>query len=205
MAKTKRTIQSLFIVVGICSLAMSACSGHSGRMAGQGATTGAMAGMVGGLVTGLVFGGNAAEIAAQGAVWGASTGAVSGAMAGARVDRAEQEARQRAELERIRAKLGDDAFNGLAALAQCKHEVSLAYARTAAASDKKNYALAGLWLEIITYGDRGERDLAVQRFPEIIEKDAKISSEAQAFEKLDAALERLKEIRGEFNLPKTCN
>ena len=44
-------------------------------------------------------------------------------------------------------------FNGLAALAECKHDVALAYGRTAATSDNRDHALAGLWLEILAYGD----------------------------------------------------
>lgn len=184
---------------------VAGCSGHSGQMAGEGAGMGAVAGMVGGLVSGLVFGGNPAELAAQGAVWGASSGAVTGAMVGAKVDRAERTAMQKAELERLRAKLGDDAFNGLKALAKCKHEISLGYARTAAKSDNNAYALAGLWLGALTHGDRGEMDLAKAQFPALLDRDGKISSTTQADEKLDKALARLKEIRGEYNLPQTCN
>lgn len=205
--KQRKTLKEYTVIwAAMISLTtLAGCSGHSGQMAGEGATMGAVAGMVGGLVTGLVFGGNPGELAAQGAVWGASSGAVSGAMAGAKIDQAERTARQKAELERIRAKLGDDAFSGLKALAKCKHEVSLGYARTAAKSDNKAYALAGLWLEVLTHGDRREMDLAQAQFSVLIDRDDKIDSQAQALEKLNKALTRLREIRGEYNLPKTCN
>lgn len=202
----RSVLQTMVLVLSIWTLwILPGCSGHSGQMAGEGATMGAVAGMVGGLVTGLVFGGDAIELAAQGAVWGASSGAVTGAMAGAQIDKAERTARQQAELERIRAKLGDDAFNGLKALAKCKHEISLGYARTAAKSKNKGYALAGLWLEVLTHGDRGEMQAAEDQFPVLIEKDIKVSSGVQAQEKLNKALVRLKEIRGEYNLPEQCN
>lgn len=188
----------------LCIVALVGCSSHSGQMAGQGAATGAVVGAVGGMVTGLVFGGNAAESAARGAVWGASTGAVGGAMAGASKDQAEKKAKQQAELEKLKKEIGEDAFSGLAALAECKHEVALGYARTAAKSSNADYALAGLWLEILAYADNQDKDKAQALFPDLVSKDAKISSETQANETTDQALQKLQQIRQEYNLPKTC-
>jgi len=193
----------LWILILLIAAALTACSGHSGRMAAEGAATGAVVGAVGGLVSSLVFGGDPAEAAARGATWGASTGAVSGAMTGARVDQAEKSQRE-AELARLKAEIGEDAFNGLEALADCKHEVALGYARTAARSADKNHALAGLWIEVLAYADQKEEDKARQLFPDLIAKDSKISVEAQAEETMRKALQRLMDIRGEYNLPKTC-
>ena len=122
------------------------CSQRTVEGAGRGAATGAVAGAVGGMVSALVFGGNVGEAAARGAVWGGSTGATAGAISGAVADSNEKKAQQAAELDALRKKLGDDAFQGLVALAQCKHEVAQGYGRTAAASDNPDYALAGLWL-----------------------------------------------------------
>lgn len=188
----------------LCIAAMTACSSHSGKMAGQGAATGAAAGAVGGLVSALVFGGDPVDAAARGAVYGGSTGAVAGAMAGARVDQAEKQRRD-AQLEQLKKDIGEDAYNGLEALADCKHEVALGYARTAAKSDNKDYALAGLWLEVLTYGDNRQEEKARTLFPDLVAKDAKISSEAQAEETMRKALQSLMDIRAEYNLPKVCS
>lgn len=173
-------------------------------MAGKGAATGAAAGAVGGMVSALVFGGDVGEAAARGMVWGGSTGAVSGAIAGAQADHAKKTAEQKAELERLKQQLGEDAFNGLSALAECKHEVSLGYARTAAQSDTPSYALAGLWLEAITFGDRGDSAQVDAILPDLIAKDPKINSDADARMSLDEALAKLKEIRKEYKLPESC-
>jgi len=199
-----RKVIEIRMMAILCLAALTACSGHSGRMAAEGAATGAVVGAVGGLVSSLVFGGDPAESAARGATWGASTGAVSGAMTGARVDQAEKSQRE-AELARLKAEIGEDAFNGLEALADCKHEVALGYARTAAKSVNKNHALAGLWIEVLAYADHREENKARQLFPDLIAKDSKISEEAQAEETMQKALQRLMDIRGEYNLPRVCS
>jgi hypothetical protein len=173
-------------------------------MAGRGAAGGAAVGAVGGLVTSLVFGGDPAEAAARGAVYGAATGATAGAIAGAQADKAEK-SRRDAQLEKLRQDIGPDAFSGLEALTDCKHEVALGYARTAAKSDNKNHALAGLWLEVLTHGDNRQEDQARALFPELIEKDADIKSEAQAEQTMRQALQSLMNIREEYNLPRVCS
>ncbi len=188
----------------LCIVAMTACSSHSGKMAGQGAATGAAAGAVGGLVSALVFGGDPVDAAARGAVYGGTTGAVAGAVAGSRADQAEKQKRD-AQLEKLKKDIGEDAYNGLEALADCKHEVALGYARTAAKSDNKDYALAGLWLEVLAYGDNRQEEKARVLFPDLVAKDAKISSEAQAEETMRKALQSLMDIRAEYNLPKVCS
>jgi hypothetical protein len=182
---------------------VSACSGHSAERAGQGAGVGAIVGAAGSMVTALVFGGNVGEAAARGMVYGATAGGVSGAIVGAQEDKAQKAQREKA-IEKLKNDLGEDAFNGLAALANCKHEVALGYAKTAAASENKNYALAGLWIEVLTLADRKQEDRARALFPDVVTKDPKISSEAQAEERMRSALQRLMEVRSEHNLPKTC-
>jgi hypothetical protein len=134
----------------------------------------------------------------------AGQGAATGATAGARADKAEEQ-RQDAQLEQLKKDIGDDAYSGLEALAECKHEVALGYARTAAKSDNKDYALAGLWLEVLTYGDNRQEGKARALFPDLVAKDAKISSEAQAEETMRKALQSLMDIRAEYNLPKVCS
>ena len=182
---------------------LTACSGRSAERAGQGASVGAIVGAAGGMVTALVFGGNVGEAAARGAVYGGTTGAVSGAIVGAKEDQA-QKAQRDKTIEKLKTDLGEDAFNGLAALANCRHEVALGYAKTAAASENKNYSLAGLWIEVLTEADRRQEDRARTLFPDLVAKDTRIGSEAQAEERMRSALQRLMDIRGEYNLPKTC-
>jgi hypothetical protein len=192
------------ITVILCAAVLTACASQSGKMAGQGAAMGTVVGGVGGLVTGLVFGGNVAESAARGAVWGASTGAVTGAIAGSQMDNAKK-AQRDTKIERLKADLGEDAFNGLAALADCKHEVALGYAKTAAKLENKNYALAGLWIEVLAHADRREEEKARALFPDLVAKDPKINTESQAEEKMRKSLQRLMEIREEYNLPRVCS
>jgi len=182
---------------------LTACSGHSAERAGQGAVVGGIVGAAGRTVTALVFGGNVGEAGARGMVYGATTGAVSGAVVGAQEDQA-QKAQREKKIEKLKNDIGEDAFNGLSALANCKHDVALGYAKTAAASDNKDYALAGLWIEVLTEADRKQEGRARALFPDLIAKDTRISSEAQAEERMRSALQRLMDIRGEYHLPKAC-
>jgi len=164
---------------------------------------GAVVGAAGGMFSALVLGGDVVVAAARGAVWGAGTGAASGAMIGAKENQVKKD-QQAAAIEKLKSTLGEDAFNGLAALAKCKHETALGYARTAANLDDKNHALAGLWIEVLTYADSREEDQARALFSELVAKDSRISSEAQAEESMRKALQKLMDIRGEFNLPRIC-
>lgn len=181
-----------------------ACSKQTAQRAGQGAAAGAAVGAVGGMVTALVFGGNVGEAAARGAVYGGSTGAAAGAMSGAMADSNQKKAQQAAELEALKKRLGDDAFNGLAALVECKHEVAQGYGRTAAQSDTPDFALAGLWLQVIAYADSRQEDQARALFPDLVAKDSKLSSDAQAETEMKKAQQKLMDIRQEYNLPKSC-
>jgi hypothetical protein len=192
-------------LLAIILLTLPACSQRSMERAGQGAVSGAAVGAVGGMVSALVFGGNVGEAAARGAVYGGSTGATAGAISGAMADSNEKKAQQAAELEALRKRLGEDAFQGLSALAECKHEVAQGYGRTAEASGNPDYALAGIWLQVLAYADGGKLDQARSMFPQLISKDSNIASESQAENEMQAALKKLVEIRQQNNLPPKCS
>ena len=204
--KPKKTysLQWIATAVILTFIIFPSCSQQSMQRAGQGAASGAAVGAVGGMVTALVFGGNVGEAAARGAVYGGSTGAAAGAMSGAVADSNQKKAQEAAELEALRKRLGDDAFNGLAALVECKHEVAQGYARTAAKSGNADFSLAGLWLQVITYADSRQEDQARALFPELVEKDNDLSTESQAETEMQAAVQKLKDIRQEYKLPREC-
>ena len=182
---------------------LSACGEYAAKGAGSGATTGAVSGAVGGLVSALVFGGDAGEAMARGAVYGGAVGATAGAMAGSQVDSKVAEQRKAAEDE-IRAKIGEDAFKGLQALADCDHDVSLKQASLARESQNPNFSLAGLWLETLSYADAGNDASASSLFPDIVKNDWDINDEAQAKSTLRDTLKKLMDIREQYNLPRTC-
>ena len=193
------------IVVVCLSLQITGCASDSytAKGAKRGATTGAVAGAVGGLVSGLVFGGDPVERAAQGAVYGGTTGAVAGAIAGSEADRRVQQQKE-ATLAKLRQDIGDNAFEGLGALADCQHDVALRQAARAQQSENPNYVLAGLWLEVLSYADRREEDEARRLFPTIVEKDWNIKNESQAEETMRKTLNGLMDIRQEYKLPRVC-
>jgi len=206
-----RKVIEIRMIAILCLVSLTACSTHNAKRAGEGAAMGAVVGAAGGMASALVFGGNVGEAAARGAVWGGTTGAVAGGISGAQQEqkmKAQQEQAKKAQqdknIEKLKKELGEDAFNGLAALTKCKHEVALGYARTAAKSDNKDHALAGLWIEILTYADSQQEDKAQALYPDLITNDTEIRSEAKAEETMRKALQRLMDIRGEYNLPKTC-
>lgn len=184
-----------------------ACSKQSVERAGQGAATGAVVGAVGGMVSALVFGGDVGDAAARGAVWGGSTGAAAGAISGTMAESNQKKAKQAQqtnEIETLRKKLGEDAFQGLEALAQCKHEVAQGYGRTAAKSDNQDYALAGLWLQVLAYADSRQEEKARALFPDLVSEDSNISSASQAETEMRDALQKLMDIRQEYDLPRVC-
>ena len=194
----------VFVVLWL-GLQMAGCAGDSytAKGAGRGATTGAVSGAVGGLVSALVFGGDPVESAARGAVYAGAAGAAAGAMAGSQVDRKIQQQRE-ARLAMLRKEIGNDAFEGLEALADCRHDVSLRQADKAQQSKNPNYALAGLWLEVLNYGDQREEAKARSLFPTVVEKECDRKTEAQAEDIMRKALNELMNIRQEYNLPRAC-
>jgi hypothetical protein len=192
------------LAIGFLLMMTSSCTKYTAQKAGEGAAMGAVVGAVGGLVTSLVFGGNPAEGAARGAVYGASTGATVGAISGAQQENAMKE-KQKVDAEGLKKQIGEDAFNSVIALTQCKHEVALANARVAAGDKNKNKAMAGLWLQVLIYADNKEEDKARELFPKITDENDKISSPQQAEEKMRSALQKLADIREKNGLPRTCN
>jgi hypothetical protein len=197
---------SMVLVILWILIQMAGCAGYSytSKGATRGATTDAVAGAMGGLVSALVFGGDpVVDRAARNAVDGGATGAVAGAMAGSQVDQKARKQRE-AALSALRKEIGKDSFDGLVPLAECRHDVSLSQAAKAKESKNPNFALAGLWLEVLSYADQGEEDKARNLFPTLVEKDLDIKSESQAEETMRKSLNELMDIRWENKLPRVC-
>jgi len=181
-----------------------ASDSYTAQGATRGATTGAVSGAVGGIFTALVFGGDPAEAAARGAVYGGAVGGTAGAIAGSETDRKVKQ-QQDAALAKLHQQIGDDTFSGLEALADCRHDVSLRQATKAQQSENPNYALAGLWLEVLSHADQKDEAKARNLFPTLVEKDWDIKSEAQAEETMRKALNSLMNVREEYKLPRVCS
>ena len=205
---------SSFVLVLLC-MQLSACAGNSyaSKGAKQGAAQGAAAGAVGGLVSALVFGGDPVDRAARGAVYGGAAGAVAGGISGSRMDKQAQaqaqtqprtQAQQDAELEALQKEIGRPAFNGLAALAECRHQDSLAKAKKARKAKDPNHRLAGLWLEVLNYADLRQQEQVTGLLPVIVEEDRDIDSEAQAQAATREAAAELITIRKDYKLPLVC-
>jgi hypothetical protein len=93
----------------------------------------------------------------RGAQAGATVGAVGGAIEGSSKARAEkdyQAAQEQRELDQFRHDVGDYAYDGAVALVDCNHAVEIANAQAAAKSTNSNHALAGLWLQALSYAIR---------------------------------------------------
>jgi hypothetical protein len=196
------------IVAGMTLISGCATDSYAAKGATEGATTGAVAGAVGGMVSALVFGGNVAEAGARGAVYGGTTGAVVGGMSGSKADKAvaeQQKAEREAELAKLKERIGTDAYNGVVALAECKHDLAIANAREAVKSKNSDYALAGVWVETLTEADRQKEAQARALFPEIVSRDREIKSESDAEARMRAALQELGSIRTEYGLPAVCS
>ena len=204
-ASVRKPITALAIV--LLGAALAACQSSAGKGAAQGAGTGAIAGAVGGAVTALVFGGDPVEAAARSAVWGASAGAATGAIAGSQADKqAEQQTHKKteAELAKLRDEIGDENYAGLESLADCRHDESLRAAAKGRQSNNPNYALAGLWLEILNYADSGREAKARELFPTLVKQDWNIETTAQAENKMREGVTALGNIREEYKRPRVC-
>lgn len=200
-----RYVRSGVLILMLCGLIfLGACSQKSRQGAGQGAAIGGAAGAVGGIVSALVFGGDVGEAAARGAVWAASSGAVTGGIAGAQANSAEEQKAKAARTKSLKKELGDDAYNGLVALAECKYEVALGYARSSAQSKNNHYALAGLWLQVLTEAERDQPEKARVLLPQIIERDEKIHTEQEAEAFMQEAKAKLQTVREDSNLKGSC-
>jgi hypothetical protein len=180
------------------------CGTTSRQMAGQGAGQGAAAGAVGGLLSAVIFGGDPVGAAARGAVWGASTGAVVGAMQGSQVDKQRSAQQEQQQIAQLRAEIGNDAYAGLEALVDCKHDVALGYSREATKARNRDHALAGLWLEALSYADRGDRQQANAVLPRIAKAAPNISDAKQAATVLQETEGSLRDIRAHYGLARQC-
>ena len=211
MAVSVYRLQYLVVAVAVVCVALltngCASDSYAAKGAAKGGTTGAVAGAAGGMVTALIFGGNVAEAAARGAVYGGTTGAVVGGMAGADADRAAEERRRaerEAEIRKFREEIGEDAFNGISALANCKYPVAMANAEVAQQSPKRDFSLAGYWVEALTEADRGDMEAARAVYPELVSRDNELNTVADAELRLGEALQALANIRSESELPANC-
>ena len=194
-------------LLGVLSVLLVSCAG-AGEGAIKGAGAGALAGAASGLVTSLIWGGDPGYHMARGATTGATIGAIGGAVEGSAKarEKADREAAQRqGDIEQLRRDIGDDAFNAAEAMADCKHAVAIANADLAIASRNANHALAGFWIKALTYADQGNPTAAQAVFPEIVRWDRDIESAEQADDVAHTALEQLKLIRSDFNIPQTCS
>jgi hypothetical protein len=174
----------------------------------KGAAGGALAGAASGLISALVWGGDPGEHMARGATAGAAVGAVAGAVEGSSRARAEKEskaAQEQRELDQFRREIGDNAFNGVIALVECKHEVAIANARVASESMNGNHALAGLWVQALSFADQGDDASLDAITPEIVHWDREIADASQVQIELNKAYDDLLDIRTENLLPRSCS
>jgi hypothetical protein len=207
LSRTLRTIAWAIIPAVAVVVTGCATGSNAAKGATQGAATGAMAGAAGGMLTALIFGGDVVEAGARGAVYAGAAGAVSGGMAGAQRDKqvaAQKQAERDREIAQFKAQVGADAFNAVVALADCKHNVALANAAEARDSNNAEFALAGLWMEVLTEADRRNEAAARGRFPELIEQDDALSNDSDAEARMVEALEGIRNLRVEHDLPATC-
>lgn len=202
--RCNRPCPPIACVALLLTMTLVGCGTYATKGAGTGAATGALAGAAGGVVSALVFGGDPLDAAARGAVWGGTTGAVAGGVAGAQVDKQTAQKRE-AEIAKLRAEIGDDAFDGLEALADCEYDTSLQQAGKALASANPNFSLAGAWLEVLSYADQGNEARARSLFPALVAKDWNLETSAQAEASMRKALTAIGDIREEYNRPRVCS
>ena len=189
----------------LLTVLLAACSSNQVSRSAEGAIGGAAAGAVGSMFAAAIFGGDIGDAAARGAAWGAGAGAVSGAIRGSQEDarqrqqeQAAAERERQAALNELRREIGPDTFDGLAALTDGKHQVAIAYAQTAMTDSNQRYAIAGHWLEALTYQDLGDDKTVAEKLPELVQIDPEVSSHLEAAEILSDLTDGLAAIRAEF-------
>jgi hypothetical protein len=188
------------LIVTLCGALLGACADNPSQTsegAKRGAKSGAIGGAAGGLVSALIFGGDPITRAAQGAAVGAASGAAVGAASGA-----ERDKKQRATME---AEYGKENYEGLRALAACDYAGALELARQGQQSKDRYHALSGIWLEAISYGDRGDYDTASSYFPSLIQQDPDILDANDAEKTLRDSIRKLRNIRFEQGLAAQCD
>ena len=165
---------------------------------------GAASGAVGGMVSALIFGGDPVEAAARGAVYAGAASATVGAISGSQVDAGIKEQRQARE-NQIRERIGSDAFKGLSALTSCDYEDTLSYAEASKTSENPNYAVAGYWLELLSYADRGDSKEVARLTPAVVAQDWDTADDNQAGVQLRKLEDELKKLRLEYKQPENCS
>jgi hypothetical protein len=194
------------IIIPLLASGMVGCAG-AGEGAMKGAAGGALAGAASGLISSLVWGGDPGEYMARGAAAGATVGAIGGAIDGsgqASAKKESQAAQEQRELDQFRHDIGNDAYDGVVALVDCKHSVALANADVAEESRNGNHALAGLWLRALTLADQGNEAGLDEIAPEIIRWDRNIANTTQFDNELNQSHSDLMDIRADNQLPRTC-
>jgi hypothetical protein len=192
--------------VMIAAVSLAACAG-AGKGAVEGAAGGALAGAAGGLVSSLIWGGDVGEHMARGAATGATIGAIGGAVQGSQKAKAEKQYQARQEqrdLDALRREIGNDGFDAVVALAECRQEVAIANARVAAQSTNGNHALAGLWIQALAYADQDDEAGLAAIGPEIVRWDRAVADSDQFDRELQAGYDKLLNIRAEYSLPVRC-
>lgn len=182
---------------------LAACATKTGQQAGKTAGIGALAGAAGGILSAAIFGGNVGSAMARGAALGAGSGAMVGAIAGSQEDE-KAAGTPEAKAARLKKDIGDDAFNGLNAIVDCDYSVALADAEKAKASGNNEYAVAGLWVEALTYFDSREEAKARALYPAIFKKDKHVSTQQQAEEHMRKGLDQIMQAREKRNKPRVC-
>jgi len=193
------------LILAAVSLSVACAGAGEGAMKGAGA--GALAGAASGLVSALVWGGDPGEHMARGATAGATIGAIGGAVEGSNRAQAKkdyQAAQEQREIEQFRRDIGTDAFDAVVALAECRQEVAIANAQVASASMNSNHALAGLWVQALSFEDTGDDDALRAIIPEIIRWDREINDQAAFDRELKNTYRELINIRAEYALPLSC-
>lgn len=75
----------------------------------------------------------------------------------------------------------------------------------AAGSTNSNHALAGLWIQALTYADQGDEAGLQTIAPEIIRWDRQINDQTEFDRELKDGYQGLVDIRAEYSLPLTCS
>jgi len=193
----------LSIALAVLFILAAGCATQTGQQAGKTGGIGAVAGAAGGALSAAIFGGNVGEAMARGAAYGAASGAVGGAIAGSQMDEKAANTPE-AKAAKLKKDIGDDAFNGLSALVDCDYPAALAGAEKAKVSSNNEHAVAGLWLEALTYYDSREEANARALYPAIFKKDKHVSTDRQAEEYIRKGLDQIMETREKRNKPRVC-
>ncbi|NOR42208.1 MAG: hypothetical protein GQ572_02655, partial [Gammaproteobacteria bacterium] len=88
-------------------------------------------------------------------------------------------------------------------LVTCDHQDALQDAAKAKQSSNPNFAVAGYWLEVLSYADQGNNKTK-ELIPGVVEKDWDTNSETEARTSLLQLQDKLMAIREEYKLPKKC-